>query len=61
MAEHARKAGRCLSGCKNYQDQRLHTAALERKAAHQREEYLHCLSKQEVKNQDFIAAEDLKV
>lgn len=61
MAGHAKKAGRCLSGCKNYQEQRVRTAALERKVARQREDYLHCLSKQEVENQDFIAAEDLKV
>lgn len=61
MTEHAKKAGRRLSDCKNYQEQRVHTALLNRKVARQREDYLHCLSKQEVKNQDFIAAEDLKV
>lgn len=61
MAEHAKKAGRRLSDCKNYQEQRVHTALLNRKVARQREDYLHCLSKQEVENQDFIAAEDLKV
>lgn len=61
MARHAKKEGRSLADCKNYQKQRVSTAALNRKVARQRENYLHCLSKQEVENQDFIAAEDLKV
>ena len=61
MAERAKREGRPLAGAKNYQEQRKAVAALHRKTARQREQYLHVLSKWEVENQDFIAAEDLKV
>lgn len=61
MAEHAKKESRKLTDCKNYQEQRKKVAYLHRKTARQREDYLHVLSKREVENQDFIAAEDLKV
>lgn len=61
MAERARKEGRPLVGAVNYQKQRKAVAALHRKTARQREQYLHVFSKREVENQDFIAAEELKV
>lgn len=61
MAEHAKAEGRRLSGSSNYQKQRRKTAYLHRKVERQRTNYLHNLSKEKVKNQDFIAAEDLKV
>lgn len=61
MQEHAKKEGRALCSSKNYQKQRIRVASINRKTARQREDYLHNLSKREVENQDFIAAEDLKV
>ena len=61
MAEHAKKEGRELHDSRNYQKQRRKVAYIHRKVARQREDYLHVLSKREVENQDFIAAEDLKV
>jgi putative transposase len=60
-AEHARAEGRKLQGSVNYQTQRKKVAYLHRKIERQRTDYLHVLSKREVENQDFIAAEDLKV
>ena len=44
-----------------YQEQRRKTAYIHRKVERRRTDYLHVLSKREVENQDFIAAEDLKV
>lgn len=61
MAEHAKKDGRPLSECRNYQEQRQKVAYLNRKIARQREDYLHAYSRHEVESQDLIAAEDLKV
>lgn len=61
MAQSAQKAGRALSNCKNYQEQRQKVAAIHRRVARQREDYLHVFTKREVENQDFIAAENLKV
>lgn len=61
MQEQAKKERRSLLVCKNYQKQRIRVAYLNRKVARQRADYLHTLSKREVENQDFIAAEDLKV
>ena len=61
MAEHAKKDGRPLSECRNYQEQRQKVAYLHRKITRQREDYLHAYSRHEVENQDLIAAEDLKV
>lgn len=61
MAEHAKKENRSLSDSKNYQSQRKDTAALQRKIARRRKEYLHVVSKREIENQDLVAAEDLKV
>ncbi len=59
--EHAKAEGRSLHLSRNYQEQRRKVAYLHRKTARQREDYLHNLSKHEIENQDFIAAEDLKV
>ena len=61
MAERAKKEKRPLRESKNYQKQRIRVAKLHRQTARQREDYLHVLSKREVENQDFIAAEDLRV
>lgn len=61
MAEHAKQEHRPLRESKNYQKQRRKVAFTHRKIARQREDYLHRLSRQEIENQDFIAAEDLKV
>ena len=61
MAERAKKDGRKLLECKNYQKQRQKVAYLHRKVARQRADYLHAYSKHEIESQDFIAAEDLKV
>lgn len=61
MAEHAKQERRPLGTSRNYQKQRQKLAAIHRKVERQRTEYLHVLSKREVENQDFIAAEDLKV
>lgn len=61
MQENAKREDRPLAFSKNYQAQRRKAACLHRKVQRQRTEYLHVLSKREVENQDFIAAEDLKV
>lgn len=61
MAERAKKENRSLKTAKNYQKQRQKVAYLHRKVARQREDYLHQLSKHEIENQDFIAAENLQV
>ena len=61
MAEHAKQDGRALKTSVNYQKQRQKTAYLQRKVERQRTDYLHVVSKRKIENQDFIAAEDLKV
>lgn len=50
-----------LDTCKNYQEQRKKVAALHEQIARQRNDYIHCATKREIKNHDFIAAEDLVV
>jgi len=60
-AEHAKKDSRSLRTSVRYQEQRRKTAYMHRKVERRRTDYLHVLSKREVENQDFIAAEDLKV
>ena len=60
-AEHAKKGSRSLRTSVRYQEQRRKTAYIHRKVERRRTDYLHVLSKREVENQDFIAAEDLKV
>lgn len=59
--ERAKKEERKFYESKGYQRQRKKVAYLNRKTARQREDYLHRISKAEIENQDFIAAEDLKV
>ena len=61
MSCKAKKEGRPLPESRNYQKQREKVAYLHRKVSRQREDYLHVFTKREVENQDFIAAEDLKV
>ena len=61
MTEHAKQEHSSLGTSRNYQKQRQKLAAIHRKVERQRTEYLHVISKREVENQDFIAAEDLKV
>lgn len=60
-AERAKKENRSLRESRNYQKQRRKVAYLHRKTARQREDYLHNVSRDLVKNHDLIAAEDLKV
>lgn len=61
QARHALDSGRALKDCKNYQEQRKKVAKIHRQVARQRKDCLHVLSKREVENQDFLAAEDLQV
>ena len=61
MGEHAKAEGRPYTSSKHYQKQRKKVAFVHRKIQRQRTDYLHNLSKQEIENQDFFAAEDLKV
>ena len=61
MAEHAKKKVVRWQVLRTIRGQRKAVAALHRKTARQREQFLHVLSKREVENQDFIVAEDLKV
>ena len=50
-----------LQECRNYQKQRLRVAELHSRIRNQRKDFLYCTAKMEVKNHDFIFAEDLKV
>ena len=59
--ERAKADNRKLSDCRNYQKQRTLVAKLHRQVARQRNDYLNCISRHLVENQDLIAAEDLKV
>ena len=52
---------RPLSECKNYREQRVKVAALQKHTANQTLNLLYCTAKYEVKTHDFIFAEDLKV
>ncbi|WP_281693215.1 RNA-guided endonuclease InsQ/TnpB family protein [Agathobaculum desmolans] len=60
MLEQAKKDKRSLRRSVNYQKQRRKTAYIHRKVERRRTDYLHVLTKREIENQDFIAAEDLK-
>lgn len=60
-AERAKKEKRALRDSKNYQKQRLKVARLHAQAARRNEAFQHILSKDLVKSQDRIFAEDLKV
>lgn len=55
----ARKNGRKLSDCRNYQKQKLKVARIHEKIANQRKDFLHKLSTNLIKNHDVICIEDL--
>ena len=57
----AKEKGICLLDAKNYQKQKLKVAQLHEKIANQREDFLHKLSTEIVKNYDIISIEDLNV
>ena len=57
----AKKENRDLNASKNYQEQRIKVAKLNRLCARQREDFLHVEAKRLIDNQDFIVSEDLKV
>ena len=55
----AKKNGRKLSDCRNYQKQKLKVARLHEKIANQRKDFLNKLSTNLIKNHDVICIEDL--
>lgn len=59
LQNRAKQDGRPLSTAKHYQRQREQVAALERKVANQRGNFLHNLSTQQIKKHDLIVAENL--
>ncbi len=59
--EQAKKDGRKLEDCKNYQKAKIKRARAYEKVRNQREDMLHKLSTALVKNHDFIAIENLSV
>lgn len=58
-AEAAKKDGRRLSECSNYQKQKRKVAHLHARVANQRSDFQHKLSREIVENQDVIFVEDL--
>lgn len=61
MALIAKKLGRLLAESKNYQKQRIVVASLHEKVANQRNDFLHKLSIELIKNHDLICLEILIV
>lgn len=61
MALIAKKLGRLLAESKNYQKQRIVVASLHEKVANQRNDFLHKLSIELIKNHDLICLETLIV
>ncbi|WP_099301965.1 IS200/IS605 family element RNA-guided endonuclease TnpB [Bacillus sp. Marseille-P3800] len=57
----AKKYGKKLIDCMNYQKQRVKVARLHEKVAFQRQDFLHKLSTDLVKNHDIICVENLKI
>ena len=55
----AKKNGRKLSDCRNYQKQKLKVARIYEKIANQRKDFLNKLSTTLIKNHDVICIEDL--
>lgn len=55
----AKKDGRKLSDCRNYQKQKLKVARIHEKISNQRKDFLNKLSTELVKNHDVICIEDL--
>lgn len=60
-AMRAKKSGRKLSDCKNYQKQRIKVAKIHEKIANKRKDFLNKLSTEIVKNHDIICIEDLSI
>ena len=58
--ERAKKEGRKLSECKNYQKTKVKRAKAYEKLKNQREDTLHKITTDIVNNHDFIAVEDLR-
>lgn len=58
--ENAKKDKRDYSKCKNYQEQRLKLAKLHKHVANQRLDFIRNVVNEEVKNHDYLFAEDLK-
>lgn len=61
MAQTAKREGRSLASCKNYQKTRARLAKLERQAGRQRDDFVEVQSRRFVDSQDVIAVEDLRV
>lgn len=59
--ESAKKGGRDYRTCKNYQDQKLKVAKIHKHVANQRLDFIRNVANTEVKNHDYLFAEDLKV
>lgn len=59
--EVAKKSKRPLTDCKNYQKQRLKVNEIHESITNSRNDYLHKLSTELVKNHDIICMEDLNV
>lgn len=58
--EIAKKKGKKLDECKNYQKQKIAVAKIHEKVANKRKDFVHKLSALIVKNHDIIAVESLK-
>lgn len=61
MYESAEKDNRKLSESKNYQKQRQKLAGIHKHVANQRKDFIRRVADMEVKNHDYLFAEDLKV
>lgn len=59
--EAAKRDGRDYRTCKNYQKQRLKVAKIHKHVANQRLNFIRNVANMEVKNHDYLFAEDLKV
>ena len=57
--EQAKKDGRKLEDCKNYQKQKVKRARAHEKVKNQREDGLHKVTSTLIKNHDFVAVENL--
>lgn len=59
--ERAKKDGRKIYECRNYEEQRIRLARLHKHVANQRRDFVRRLADEEVKTHDYLFAEDLKV
>ena len=57
----AKKKGRKLSDCRNYQKQKLKVARIHEKISNRRKDFLNKLSTELIKNHDVICIEDLAI